>query len=283
MSQAHGLFTALVSTVPKATDFGEIWELLATGNASSSLAVGNIVSAVRPHVHRRESEVYYVMAGRGRVTVGGQTRTLGPGSAVLTPPDVAHFLVPEEPMSILIINVPAFDPTNVEWLEGDRPDVQFSRDTWERELATESAQPSVPPIGRVAAAPDHIAPDGSEIRLLADASHGATHGGLAEVFIPAGAVSQPVAHRTVEELWYVIEGHGHVWRSPPEAELRPVAVREGDALVIPTQWRFQFSASADGPLRFLCVTMPPWPGSAEARELVRGGLGPATLDRGPAS
>ena len=101
-----------------------------------------------------------------------------------------------------------------------------------------------------------------------------------EVTLPAGQVSRPVYHRTVEEIWYILAGEGQVWRCPAEAApafAPPQPVSPGDALVIPTGWRFQFAASRDTPLRFLCHTTPPWPGEDEALPAERGGLGEATV------
>lgn len=139
---------------------------------------------------------------------------------------------------------------------------------------------SVPPVGRRSAAADATAPDGSEIRLLIDQRHGATQASMVEVLLPAGQVSRPVWHRTVEEVWYVLQGHGQVWRCAPDADPRkiaPVSVSTGDALTIPAQWRFQFSAAEEAALRFLCFTVPPWPGEDEAQPAEYGGLGPATV------
>jgi mannose-6-phosphate isomerase-like protein (cupin superfamily) len=125
--------------------------------------------------------------------------------------------------------------------------------------------------------PDAIAPDGSEIHLRIGVPEGATRASLCEVRLAAGAVSRPVRHRSVEEIWYVLEGEGAVWRSAAAGEGERVAVRPGDALVIPTGWRFQFRAEARAPLRFLCYTTPPWPGPDEALPAEPGGLGPATV------
>ena len=103
---------------------------------------------------------------------------------------------------------------------------------------------------------------------------------MVEVVLPAGQVSRPVRHRQVEEVWYILEGHGQVWRCPPGTEpgsVSPSSVRQGDALVIPTAWSFQFSAAPDAALRFLCVTIPPWPGEDEALPVEQGGLGPPTV------
>lgn len=134
-----------------------------------------------------------------------------------------------------------------------------------------------PPHGRASAMPDAIAPDGSEIRLLATEAHGATRASLCEVRLAAGAVSRPVYHCSVEEIWYVLTGRGQVWRCPPGEEADPMDVRSGDALVIPTGWRFQFRAAPDTELRFLCYTSPPWPGPDEATLADSAGLGPATV------
>lgn len=138
----------------------------------------------------------------------------------------------------------------------------------------------IPPVARRAARPDAIAPDGSEIRLLVGVEQAATRASLCEAWLAAGGVSRPVAHRTVEETWYVLEGTGAVWRCPPDADpasVDPVAVGPGDALVIPTTWRFQFRADDAAPLRFLCYTCPPWPGDDEARPVEQGGLGAPTV------
>src|SRR5262245_19458830 len=120
---------------------------------------------------------------------------------------------------------------------------------------------TAPPTGRAARDPDAIAPDGSQIRLLATAAHGATRASLCEVRLPRGAVSRPVRHRSVEEIWHVTAGRGHVWRCPPGGEADPIAVAPGDTIVIPTGWSFQFRAAPDSDLRFLCYTSPPWPGA----------------------
>lgn len=145
--------------------------------------------------------------------------------------------------------------------------------------------PTIPPPTRRTTQPI-TAPDGSAVHLLLDGRHGATRCSVVEVVLPAGAISRPVRHRTVEEVWYVLAGSGAVWRCPPDAdppEAPAVAVAPGDALVIPTGWAFQFRADADSaaPLCFLCITMPPWPGMDEAEPARQpGGLGAPTLPPG---
>ena len=42
------------------------------------------------HFHPESEQVYVVVTGRGLMTVGDQTQDVGPGSAVLIPPNTAH-------------------------------------------------------------------------------------------------------------------------------------------------------------------------------------------------
>ncbi len=112
---------------------------------------------------------------------------------------------------------------------------------------------------QIAAVPDVIAPDGSEVRILCRGWRGS----FAIFTLPPQAVSKAVAHHTVEELWYVISGRGRIWRKSGEleevAELRP-----GTSLSIPTGAHFQFRSDGPEPLTIIGATMPPWPGEGEA-------------------
>ena len=115
------------------------------------------------------------------------------------------------------------------------------------------------PTKRAATAPDAIAPDGSEVRVLC----GLARGGLALFSLPPGAVAKAVAHRTVEELWYVIAGRGRMRRKLGSQE-GTVELAAGLSLSIPTGTRFQFRCDGSEPLTILGATMPPWPGPDEA-------------------
>lgn len=106
---------------------------------------------------------------------------------------------------------------------------------------------------------DILAPDTSRIRLLVSTSRGS----MVHATLPPGGVSLAVTHRTVEEVWYVTEGRGQVWRKQGEREA-VVDVAAGTALTIPTGTHFQFRTIGPEPLRFILCTMPPWPGADEA-------------------
>ena len=116
---------------------------------------------------------------------------------------------------------------------------------------------------RVGSAPDATAPDGSAVRLLA----GTRNGGMAHFSLGARQVSRAVAHKTVEEIWYFIRGAGRMWRRLGDQE-ETAAVSVGVSVTIPVGTRFQFRSDTDEPLEAVAVTLPPWPGSDEARLVV---------------
>jgi hypothetical protein len=55
---------------------------------------------------------------------------------------------------------------------------------------------------------DAIAPDGSEVRILAATARGS----MAQFSLPAGKISLAVVHRTVEEVWFFTSGQGQMMR-----------------------------------------------------------------------
>src|SRR5690348_14171420 len=96
--------------------------------------------------------------------------------------------------------------------------------------------------------PDAIAPDGSEVRLLASVPRGS----MAHFTLPPGAVTKPVAHRTVEEVWFFVGGRGRMWRRFAGEEIT-VEVSAGVSINIPTGAAFQFRCDGDEPLRIVGV------------------------------
>jgi mannose-6-phosphate isomerase-like protein (cupin superfamily) len=106
---------------------------------------------------------------------------------------------------------------------------------------------------------DVLAPDGSEIRLLPRLSGGS----MVHCTLPVGGVSLAVTHRTVEEVWYVVEGEGQVWRRQGQRQ-ETIEVGPGVSLTIPLGTHFQFRNTGTESLCIIIVTMPPWPGADEA-------------------
>jgi mannose-6-phosphate isomerase-like protein (cupin superfamily) len=112
---------------------------------------------------------------------------------------------------------------------------------------------------RIAGTPDATAPDGSEVRVLC----GLSRGGLVSFSLRSDAVSKAVAHRTVDEIWFVLSGRGRIWRKLGRQE-EIDEIDAGVSLSIPTHTQFQFRCDSPEPLTVLGATMPPWPGEDEA-------------------
>lgn len=117
---------------------------------------------------------------------------------------------------------------------------------------------------RISSNPDVIALDGSEVRVLC----GLSRGSLSVFTLPARTVARAVAHRTIEEVWYVIAGTGQMWRQLGDQE-EVAAMAPGVSLGIPTGTHFQFRNDGDEALTIVAAVMPPWPGDQEVYE-VRG-------------
>ena len=111
----------------------------------------------------------------------------------------------------------------------------------------------------LADAPLVTAPDGSSVRPLA----GLAGGGMATFRLEAGQVAAAVVHRTVEEIWFVTEGRGAIWRRQGDRE-EVTTLEPGLCLTIPVGTAFQFRAAEGEGVTIVAVTMPPWPGPDEA-------------------
>ena len=98
------------------------------------------------------------------------------------------------------------------------------------------------------------APDGAEVRKLAQAATGS----MAHFRMPEGQVSNAKSHLTIEELWYFVAGRGEMCIGDEVCEVGP-----GVSVLVPVNTRFQFR-SLEGDLDAVAVTMPPWPGDDEA-------------------
>jgi mannose-6-phosphate isomerase-like protein (cupin superfamily) len=107
--------------------------------------------------------------------------------------------------------------------------------------------------------PEAKSPAGADIRYLMD---GAT-GNMIHSTVPPHQVNKATVHATVSEFWYVLEGHGEIWRDDGlESGVTPLV--PGTAIDIPVGTAFQYRNVSDADLKFICVTMPRWPGDSEA-------------------
>ncbi len=69
-----------------------------------------IGASVGRHHHRETEEIYYILRGSGRMTVGAETRAVEAGDAIFIPREAAHSLENTgiEPMTLLLVCGPAY-------------------------------------------------------------------------------------------------------------------------------------------------------------------------------
>jgi mannose-6-phosphate isomerase-like protein (cupin superfamily) len=121
---------------------------------------------------------------------------------------------------------------------------------------------------------DVIAPDGCEVRILAQTPRGS----MAHFTLGPGQVARAVAHRTVEEVWYFLSGQGRMWRRQGDQEVI-VRVSAGVSLAIPLGTDFQLRNDGTEPLAAVAVTMPPWPGTTRLTSWMASGLLASAAER----
>jgi len=107
--------------------------------------------------------------------------------------------------------------------------------------------------------PNARSPAGADVRFLVDGDTGS----MIHSTVPPHQINKAVVHATVSEFWYVLEGHGEIWRDDGEESGITVLV-PGTAIDIPVGTTFQYRNVSDVDLKFICITMPPWPGDSEA-------------------
>lgn len=75
------------------------------------------------HHHLETEEIYYILRGRGRMTVGDEMRDVSAGDAVFIPRGAVHTLENNgaEPMTILLVCGPAHDFTDHHTETGNTP------------------------------------------------------------------------------------------------------------------------------------------------------------------
>lgn len=106
---------------------------------------------------------------------------------------------------------------------------------------------------------DAKSPAGADIRYLMDGETG----NMIHSTVPPRQINRATVHATVSEFWYVLEGHGEIWRDDGNESNVAVLV-PGTSIDIPVGTSFQYRNVSDVDLKFICISMPRWPGESEA-------------------
>jgi mannose-6-phosphate isomerase-like protein (cupin superfamily) len=97
-------------------DGSEVRELLAHRNScirKQSLAEARLPPGARttPHYHPATEEIYYILEGTGRMTIGEDTKDVMPGDAIAIPPGQIHTITctSERPLKFLCCCAPGYE------------------------------------------------------------------------------------------------------------------------------------------------------------------------------
>jgi mannose-6-phosphate isomerase-like protein (cupin superfamily) len=207
-------------------------------------------------------EGYFVLAGTGEIWRATDDRdavtALRPGRWVAMPAGMRFQFRANHgtPVVFLVVVLPSWREDLFHVVSGG----VWEPGTQGREPPTDEADRDDTWLARdLPFAPDYLAPDGSEIRLLGSFDRG----GLAHCTLHPGMTSSPVRHRTVHEIWFVMSGYGELWRSGPDGEA-VVSLWPGVGIEIAKGTAFQFRTTGAECLRIAILTMPRWPGPSEA-------------------
>lgn len=247
------------------------WNLPGDVSIASGLIEPKVESWV--HLHPVVTQTTYVVSGEVRVRVKTATDErprqveVGAGQAVVAQPGTLFQITNpgDSPASVLYIASPSY----VFELDSDGnlayDDAVLIAQTWDE---LERAGYDIPAV--------NMTPYEAQARRLESTRRIARMRGhgprplaeektehLAHHLIPAGTASSATQNRTVEALWYVIEGNGQIWRAR-DAEEVVDGLAEGDSIRIPAATSFQFRAAKEADLKLLMSSAPPWPGAEEA-------------------
>lgn len=208
------------------------------------------------------SQWLYVISGQGRIWDGSTKRIiqLQPGRCVYIPPGCPYQYCSDGTwLELIDAVVPGRSRGQHHQLTTGEWEPTFPGD---KTSFTETAPKEAGPMEVYDRkyAPTHIAPDGSLIWELGEDPTG----GLAICELPPGKSSSPVWHRSVEEIWHVMQGHGEIYQQTPSGESRVSPLRPSTSVYIAPQETFQFRNTSLAPLVMLLLTTPAWPGTAEA-------------------
>ncbi len=119
---------------PKKTGCGQIYELgqpLERPNEDLAVADMRDVLFTQPHYHP-ETEIYFVLQGRGRAVVGSKEASIQTGSIILVPSNLAHYTIPEADLVIAVVATPPYNPKNSNSLYEENKTVLFDFEQFRR-------------------------------------------------------------------------------------------------------------------------------------------------------
>ena len=94
---------------------------LITEEDSDILAISHLkILDAKKHYHKKTTEVYYVLDGRGELEVDGDLLSLEKGTLVMIKPGVIHRAISHDNLKVLIIMAPPIGETQDQIIIGEK-------------------------------------------------------------------------------------------------------------------------------------------------------------------
>ena len=127
----HSQLTAVAAyTTRDGSCIRELMHPSVHGNARQSLAEASVPpgGSTLLHRHRESEELYHILSGIGRMTLGDEEFSIAPGDTLLIPPGTTHCLrnTGIKPLRLLCCCSPAYRHEDTEIMAG--PDLVPNRD-----------------------------------------------------------------------------------------------------------------------------------------------------------
>lgn len=106
-------------------------------NESFAVADMSKIEFAHPHYHP-ETEIYFILQGKGLVVVGGEENYVEKNSIVIIPGNSAHFTIPIEDLVLAVVCTPPYRGESALPLDQDNPLVKYDQAQFFRHLYAES-------------------------------------------------------------------------------------------------------------------------------------------------
>lgn len=115
------------NTEPKENLCGAIYvpsDPLCRENESFAIADMSKIEFAHPHYHP-ETEIYFVLQGKGLVVIGGRENYVEKNSILVIPGNTAHFTIPREELVLAVVCTPLYGGEVTLPLDQDNPLVKY--------------------------------------------------------------------------------------------------------------------------------------------------------------
>lgn len=121
---AAQILTQTAAELAPTEDYSNIKAVTLHDDENTTVYMIFIKQAVRKHLHQYHTEVITVLAGRGRMMLGGEYFNIKKGDHIIVPPNTPHAVITtsSKPLQVLSVQTPQFLGQDRTFLAEDNPE-----------------------------------------------------------------------------------------------------------------------------------------------------------------